>query len=186
MATKRIFRYLKGTIDYGLWYPYEGNFDLKAYTDADWAGNIDDQKSTTGGAFFLGGRLVSWNSKKKSCTSKSTVEAEYVAAYMNCTQAMWMRNILEGLKMQISEPIKILCDNTSAINISKNPVLHTRTKHIELKYHFLREKFQSKGLILEHFPTKEKLADIFTKPLPKTTFEYLRSRLGVVPLHEVS
>ncbi|GLJ12937.1 hypothetical protein SUGI_0200990 [Cryptomeria japonica] len=144
-------RYLKGIVDYGLWYLYGGNFDLKAYIDADWAGNIDDQKSTTSGTFFVGGRLVSWRSKKMSHTSQSTVEGEYVAAYMNCTQAMWMRN-----------------------------------KQIELKYHFLREKVQSKDVILEHVSTKEQLANIFTKSLSKTTFEYLRSQLGIVPLHEVS
>lgn len=158
---------------------------MKVYIDADWAGNVDDQKSTIGGAFFLGRRLVSC-SKKQSCTSQSTTEAEYVAVYMNCTQAIWMRHILEGFNMKISEPINILCDNTSAINISKNPVLHARTKHIELKNHFLREKVQSKDVILEHVSSKEQLADIFTKSLPKTTFECLRSQLGVVPLHEVS
>lgn len=85
IETKRIFRYLKGIVDYRLWYPYGGNFDLKAYTNVDWAGNVDEQKRTIGGAFFLGGRIVSWSSKKKSCTSQSTTEAEYVAAYMNCT-----------------------------------------------------------------------------------------------------
>lgn len=186
MTNKIIFRYLKGTVDYKLWYPYGGIFYLKAYTYSNWARNIDDRKSTIGGALFLGGRLVSWSSKNQSCTSQSTAEAEYVVAYMNCTQAMWMRHILEGLKIEISEPIKILCDNTSVINISKNHVLHARTKHIELKYHFLREKVQSKDVILEHVSTKEQLAYIFTKPLPKTTFEYLRSQLGVVPLHKVS
>lgn len=125
IAMKRIFRYLKGTVDYGLWYPYGGNFDLKLYTDVDWVGNVDDQKSTIDGAFFLGGRLVSWHSKKESCTSQSTAKAEYVVAYMNCTQDIWMRHILEGFKMKISETIKILCDNTSAINNSKNLGLHT-------------------------------------------------------------
>lgn len=83
MATKRIFRYLKGIVDYGLWYPYGVNFDVMAYTDVDWEGNIYDQKITIYGAFFLVGRLVSWSSKKQSCTSQSTVEAEYVATYMN-------------------------------------------------------------------------------------------------------
>lgn len=85
IATKRIFRYLKGTIDYGLWYPYGGNFDLKVYIDADWARNVDERKSINGGAFFLGGRLVSWSSKMQSCTSQSTAEVEYVATYINFT-----------------------------------------------------------------------------------------------------
>ncbi|GLJ42627.1 hypothetical protein SUGI_0883480 [Cryptomeria japonica] len=85
VVVKWILRYLKGTIDYGLWYPYNNYFNLKVFIDADWASNVDDRKSTTGGAFFLGGRLVSWMSKKKSCISQSTTEAEYVAAFMNCT-----------------------------------------------------------------------------------------------------
>lgn len=128
---------------------------MKAYTDVDWAGNVDDRKSTTDGVFFLGGRLVSWSSKKQSCTSQYTIEAKYVVAYMNCTQAIWMRHILEGFKMKISKPIKILCDNTSAISISKNHVLHARTKHIQLKYHFLREKVKRKDVILENVSTKD-------------------------------
>ncbi|GLJ33798.1 hypothetical protein SUGI_0679380 [Cryptomeria japonica] len=104
-------------------------------------GNVDDRKSTTGGAFFLGGRLI-----------------------------------------PVSEPVSIFCDNTSAINISKNPVLHSRTKHFELKYHFLTEKVQNKEIALKHVSSKEQLADIFTKPLPKTTFVHLRGELGVFPL----
>lgn len=97
VSVKRIFGYLKGIVDYGLWYPYRGNFSLKVFTDADCAGNVDDWKSTTGGAFLLGGRLVSWTSKKKTCVSQSTAEAEYVAASMNCTQAIWMRHVWKVL-----------------------------------------------------------------------------------------
>lgn len=180
---KRIFRYLKGIVDYALWYPYKGDFTLDIFTDADWEGNVDDRKSTTGGVFLLGGRLVAWTSKKKTCVSQSTVEAEYVAASMNCTQAIWMRHMLEGFKIDMSEPVTINCDNTSAINISKNPILHARTKHIELKYHFLRERVQDKEVKMEYVKSKDQLADIFTKPLPKATFEFLTSKLGVRPLH---
>ena len=89
MAVKRILRYLRGTKDYGLWYKIERNLDLKLFTDADWAGNIDDRKSTSGGAFFLGKRLVSWTSKKKNCTSQSTAKAEYVAVVVNCSNNCW-------------------------------------------------------------------------------------------------
>lgn len=186
VAVKRILRYLKGTDDYGLWYPYNDDYNLKVYIDANWASNVDDQKSTTGGVFFLGGRLVSWTSKKQSCTSQSTAEAEYVVAFMNCTQAIWMKHVLEGFKVPVSKSVNIFCDNTSAINISKNSVLRATTKHIELKYHFLREKVQNKEVVLQHVSSKEQLADIFTKPLPKTTFTYLRGELGVLPLHEVN
>lgn len=186
VSTKRIFRYLKGIIDYGLWYPYACNFDLKVYTDADWVENFDDRKSTTRGDFFLGRRLVAWRSKKQSCISQSTAEAEYIAAYMNCTQEIWMKHILEGFKLKISELVRIFYDNTSAINISNNLMLHARTKHIELKYHFLREKVQSKDVSLDHVSTKKQLVDIFTKSLPKATFKYLRGKLRVAPIHEVN
>lgn len=97
-----------------------------------------------------------------------------------------MKHILNGFKFPVSELVSIFCDNTSAINISKNPVLHSRTKNFELKYHFLREKVQNKEIVLEHVSSKEQLGDIFTKPLPKDTFMYLRGELGVLPLQEVN
>lgn len=114
------------------------------------------------------------------------MEVEYVAAFMNCTQTIWMKHVLNGFRILVSESVSIFYDNTSAINISKNPILHSRTKHFELKYHFLREKVQNKEIALEHVSSKEKLADIFTKPLPKTTFVHLRGELGVLPLQEVN
>lgn len=97
-----------------------------------------------------------------------------------------MKHVLNGFKVPVSKSVSIFCDNTSAINISKNPILHARTKHFELKYHFLREKVQNKEVVLEHVSSKEQLADIFTKPLPKASFTYLRGELGVLPLQEVN
>ena len=91
MTIKRILRYLKGTEDYGLWYKLGGNMDLKVFTDADWVGNIDDIKITSGGAFFLGKRLVSWTCKKKNCTSQSTVKVEYVVVVVNCSNIVWFK-----------------------------------------------------------------------------------------------
>ena len=184
MAIKRILRYLKGTEDYELWYKIGGNLDLKVFTDVDWAGNIDDRKSTSGGAFFLGKRLVSWTSKKKNCTSQSIAEVEYVAAAVNCSNIVWFKQLLEGMKVEIKEPIVMFCVNTSAINISNNPVMHSRTKHIAIKYHFVKELVQDKEFRLEYVHTKEQIADIFTKPLPKDAFLYLRGKLGVIPLYE--
>ena len=141
MAVKRILRYLRGIEDYGLWYKFGGNLDLKVFTDADWAGNIDDRKSTSGGAFFLGKRLVSWTSKKKNCISQSRAKVEYVVVAMNCSNIVWFKQLLEGMKVEIKEPIVMFCDNTSAINISKSPMMHSKTKHIATKYHFVRELF---------------------------------------------
>ena len=130
---------MKGTEDYGLWYKLGGNLNLKVFTDADWIVNIDDRKSTSGGAFFLGKILVSWTNKKKNYTSQSTVEVEYVAATVNYSNIVWFKQLLEGMKVEIKEPIVMFCDNTSEINILKNPVMHSKTKHIAIKYHFVRE-----------------------------------------------
>eukprot|EP00253_Pinus_taeda_P033415 PITA_33415 len=149
-AVKRIFKYLQGTQNYGLWYPRDTDLTLHAYTDADWAGSVDDRKSTSG------------------------AEAEYVAATSCCTQLLWMMQTLQDFQITCTPPISILYDNTSAINISKNPVMHSKTKHIPIKYHFLREQVLEQKVKLEYVPSKEQVADILTKPLPRETFEYLR------------
>jgi len=155
LAVKIIFRYLKGTAEYGLWYPSGRQLDLCAFTDVDWAGCIDDRKSTSGAAFFLGGCLVSWSSKKQSAISLSTVETEYIAA-ANCgAWVVWMKQMLEEIRIHYDESIPIFCDNTSAISISKNLVMHSKTKHIPIKYHFLRDQVMSKIVKLEYVGTKD-------------------------------
>eukprot|EP00253_Pinus_taeda_P008929 PITA_08929 len=180
-AVKRIFKYLQGTQDFGLWYPKDTYFTLHAYTDVDWGGSVDDRKSTSGGAFYMGSRLVSWFNKKQSSIALSTTEAKYVAVASCCTQLLWMMQTLQDIQITCTPPISILCDNTSPISILKNPVMHSKTKHIPIKYHFLREKVLEQKVKLEYVPSKEQVVDIFTKPLPRETFEYLRQKLGVVP-----
>ena len=182
MVVKRIMRYLKGTDDFGLYYKRSEKFELNAYTDADWGGNIDDRKNTSGGALFLGKRLVTWTSRKKSCTSQSTAKAEYVAAAISCTNIVWIKHLLKGMKEEIIEPVTLYCDNTSAINISRNPVMHAKTKHIAIKYHYVRELVEDKQVKMEYINSKVKIDDIFSKPLPKDSFEYLRGKLGGRPL----
>ena len=182
LAVKRIFRYLQGTVQYGLWYPKGKRFIFTAYTDADWISSVDDRKSTSGGAFYLGKNLVAWLSKKQTSISLSTTEAEYIVAATCCIQVMWMKKTLQDMKVSIDEPISIKCDNKSAISISKNYVLHSKTKHIPIKYHFLREKVAQKVVKLEYVPKKEQTIDIFTKPLAREPFKYLREKLGVVSL----
>ncbi|KAJ9564153.1 hypothetical protein OSB04_000119 [Centaurea solstitialis] len=178
-AVKRIFRYLKGTPNLGLWYSKDSGFDLTAYSDSDFAGCKIDRKSTTGGCHLLGGKLVSWTSKKQNSVSTSTAEAEYVAAGICCAQVLWLRNQLQVYDIQLSK-IPIYYDNTSAIAIANNPVLHSKTKHIEVRYHFIRDHVMNGDIELHFVPTEYQLADLFTKPLDVTRFNMLISELGML------
>eukprot|EP00253_Pinus_taeda_P028821 PITA_28821 len=146
----------------------------------DWAGSVDDRKITSGGAFFMGSKLVSWFSKKQISIALSTAEAEYVAAASCCTQLLWMMQTLQDFQITCTPPISILYDNTSATSIPKNPVMHSKTKHIPIKYHFIWEQVLEQKEKLEYVPSKEQVVDILTKSLPRETFEYLRQKLGVV------
>jgi hypothetical protein len=128
---------------------------MVAYTDVDWVGSIDDRKSTSGVALYLGKCLVAWASKKQSSVSLSTTEAKYIAAAACCTQDIWMKQTLEDIQVKHNEPIPILYENTSAINICKNPVMHSKTKHIPIKFHFLRKQVTEKNIKLEYVETKE-------------------------------
>jgi hypothetical protein len=129
---------------YGLWYPINHHFQLTSYSDAIWENFIDERKITSVGAFFLGDSLVTWLSKKQGSISLSTTEAEYIAVATYCTQVLWMIQTLADLEVKYAAPIPIHCDNTSAINVSKNPVFHPKTKNIPIKYHFLREQVTNK------------------------------------------
>jgi len=178
-ATKRILRYLKHTQDFCLWYPKECNFDLIGYTDADYAGFLVDRKSTSGMAHFLGPCLVSWATKKQHSVALSTAEAEYVAAASCCAQILWIKQQLKDFHVDM-DAVPIFCDNTSAINISKNPCQHKRTKHIDIRHHFLRDNVE-KGLITMNFcPTDKQIADIFNKALPRESFHKNRLELGIL------
>ena len=128
----------------------------------------------------MGESLVSWISKKQTSISLSTIEVEYIAATECCTQVEWMKQTLQDIKVVFEEPTIIHCDNTSAISLSKNPVHHSKLKHIPIKFHYLREQAPNKNIKLEYVSTQEQVADMFTKHLSKDVFEYLRQRLGVV------
>jgi len=142
-AAKRIIKYVKGTIEYGLSYTNHTNENLAGYCDADWSGCIDDRRNTLGGCFFLGNNLIAWHNKKQNCVSLSSTQAEYIAISSCCTQLLWMKQMLGDYGIN-SEILLIHCDNTGAIDITKNPVHHTRTKHIEIRYHFIRELVEGK------------------------------------------
>ncbi|OMO54668.1 Zinc finger, CCHC-type [Corchorus capsularis] len=179
VAAKRILRYLKGTFDYGVLFKSVENVELHCYIDSDWGGSVDDAKSTSGYVFSLGSGVFNWLSKKQEVVAQSTAEAEYVAASCAVNQAIWIMKILTDLHQTSSKPVKIFCDNQSAIAIAKNPVQHGRTKHFKIKFHFIREAQENGEVELIHCRTEEQIADILTKPLPNNRFEDLREKLGV-------
>ncbi|GJU12198.1 retrovirus-related pol polyprotein from transposon TNT 1-94 [Tanacetum coccineum] len=178
-AVKWIFWYLKNTINMGLWYPKDIGFELTAFSDSDHSGCLDSRKITSGGIQFLGGdKLVRWSSKKQDCTSMSTAEAEYVSLSACCAQVLWLRTQLTDYGFYF-EKIPIYCDSKVAIAISCNLIQHSRTKHIDVRYHFIKEQVE-KGIVELFFVgTEYQLADLFTKALSEDSFKYLIRRLGM-------
>ena len=179
--TKRVLRYLKGTIDHGLYFT-KGSLNLSAYCDSDWAGDPVDRRSTTGYGIFLGPSLVSWCAKKQHVVSRSSTEAEYRALAMVVAELYWIRMLLKDLRMPLLSPPTVWCDNQSAIALAANPVYHARTKHIEVDYHFIREKVINKDIAIQYIPTLDQIADIFTKGLTSSRFQFLRNKLMVCEL----
>lgn len=178
-AAKRIVRYIKGTTNYGIRYTYCQNFKLLGYSDSDWAGSVDDMRSTTGFCFSFGSGVFSWCSKKQDVIAQSTAEAEYAAATAAVNQAIWIRKLLADLHMKQNEPTQIHVDNQAAISISNNPVFHGRTKHFKIKLYFLREVQKEGEIILHYCRTEDQTADVLTKALSKARFEVLRNKLGL-------
>ena len=178
-AVKRILRYLRGTPSLGLYYPKCSGFDLKGYSDSDYAGCNMDRKSTSGACQILGNKLVCWSAKKQQSVAMSSAEAEYVAAAGCCASILWMKSQLSDYDIHY-KMVPIFCDNTSAIAISNNPVLHSRTKHIDIRYHFIRDHILKGDIELHFIPTEYQLADIFTKPLDEPTFSRLKAKLGML------
>jgi hypothetical protein len=179
VAVKRILRYLVSTPCFGIWYPKGSTFDLIGYSDFNYAGCKVDRKSTSGTCQFLGRSLVSWSSKKQTSVALSTADAEYVAVGQCCAQLLWMRQTLRDFGYNLSK-VPLLRDNESAIRMADNPVEHSRTKHIDIQHHFLRDHHQKGDIEVYHVSTENQLADIFTKPLDEKTFCRLRSELNVL------
>nr|GEX71284.1 retrovirus-related Pol polyprotein from transposon TNT 1-94 [Tanacetum cinerariifolium] len=179
LAIKRIFRYLKGTINLGLWYPKHFGFDLTGYSDADHAGCHLDQESASGSDQFLGDKLVCWSSKKQNCVSISTAKSEYVAVSSCSAQVLWMRTQLTDYGF-FYDKVPIYCDSKSAIAISCNPVHHTRTKHIDVRYHFIKDHVEKGTIELYFVGTEYQLTDLFTKSLSDARFKFLVEKLGMM------
>jgi hypothetical protein len=184
LAAKRILRYLQGTQNFGIYYTKGEKSDLIGFTDSDYAGDQDDRKSTSGYVFMLGNGAVSWSSKKQPIVTLSTTEAEFVAATTCACQAIWLRKILEELQFKQIGCTTIFCDNSSTIKLSKNPVLHGRSKHIDVKFYFLRDLCKDGTIDLVYCKSEDQIADIFTKALKRELFIKLRELLGVCKLNQ--
>jgi hypothetical protein len=183
-AVKHILRYVAGTPDHGLFYRRKegesGNIRLVGFSDSDFAGDVDDRKSTTGVLYCLGDSPITWHSTKQKVVALSSCEAEYIAAGSGACQGVWLARLLKELTNSESVAPVLKVDNKSAIDLSKNPVHHDRSKHIEVKYHYIRECVEDGKIVLEQISTKDQLADIMTKSLGRVLFQELRDRVGVV------
>ncbi|CAH9073113.1 unnamed protein product [Cuscuta europaea] len=174
-------RYLQGTLDHGLWLrPTTRATCVVAYSDADWAGCPDTSRSTTGFAVFLGPNLVSWKSKKQPTVSKSSTEAEYRGVAYTIQDTLHIRSVLFELGFPVTTPIQLFCDNISGSYLTANLVQHARRKHIQIDYHFVRERVAHGDLIVKYIPTQLQLADIFTKSLSSQQFHFLKDNMHVV------
>ncbi|GKA86606.1 ribonuclease H-like domain-containing protein [Tanacetum coccineum] len=173
------YRGMIGTTHLGLWYPKGTGIETVVYANSDHAGDYVDRKSTSGICTFVGCCLTSWFSKKQTALAISTTEAEYVSAEKACQQALWMKQALIDYDIRLDD-VPIMCDNKGAIDLSKNPVQHSRTKHIKIRHHFLRDNVQKGHISIEKVTFIDNIADILTKPLKRESFNYLRLGLGMM------
>jgi len=183
-AVKRVLRYVAGTLDYGCHYTRKKDARLVGFSDSDLAGDIDTRKSTTGVVFFLGNNIITWQSQKQKVVALSSCEAEYIAGTTAACQGVWLARLLGELKGKQEGAIKINIDNESAIQLSKNPVFHDRSKHIDVRFHFIRECVEEGRVCVASIGTTEQLADIMTKALARERFCELRTKLGLVKLKQ--
>lgn len=181
LQVKRILRYIKHTLTYGLSFTRCSTpFHLQAFCDSDWAGS-NDRKSTGGYAIYMGNNLISWTSKKQRTVARSSTEAEYKCLADTAAELTWLQSLFSELGLYLKDPPILWCDNLGATYLVANPIFHARTKHIEVDYHFVREKVANKDLTVQFISTQDQIADIFTKPLTTNRFEILRSKLTVSP-----
>jgi len=178
-AVKRILRYLNGTLTFGVYLKCPTNLNITGFSDADWASDIDDIRSTTGYCVFLGGNLISWQSKKQQVISRSSSEAEYRGLAALVADVSWIQSLLTELQLSSCVPV-VYCDNLSTVQLSHNPILHSRTKHMELDIFFVRDKVLQKQLQVHHIPSLDQPVDLLTKALSFPRFDLLRSKLSVI------
>jgi histone deacetylase 1/2 len=178
-AVKRILRYLRGTISLGLSLIRSSSILVSAFSDADWAGCPDDRRSTGGFAVFLDPNLVSWSARKQATVSRSSTDAEYKALANATAEVIWIQTLLAELGVPQPRPTVLWCDNLGATYLSANPVFHARTKHIEVDYHFIRERVAKKLLDIRFIPSGDQVDDGFTKALATRQLEVFRRNLNL-------
>jgi hypothetical protein len=176
-AALRILKYLVTTKSKGLFYPQGRKPTVKIYVDSDWAENVDDRKSIGGWACYFADCLISWSSRRQNIVAKSSCEAEYIAAGDAVGEALWLQQLLSELRIEIEGQVTIFIDNKSAMALAENPIDHKRTKHIHLRYHFIRDHVLKGDIILVYIPTNENIADLFTKATSFAIFQRLVSNL---------
>lgn len=198
MAVKRVLRYVAGTCEHGIHYKKSregqaqlvgfsegGRAQLVGFSDADLAGDVDTRRSTSGVIFYLGDNPITWQSSKQKVVALSSCEAEYIAAATATCQALWLARLVTDMAgVQPGTP-ELKVDNQATIALSKNPVFHDRSKHIDTKFHFIRECVDQGRIILQHTSTETQLADILTKPIGKTRFHKLCSLIGIQQVGEI-
>jgi hypothetical protein len=185
-ALKQILRYVKGTVSLGcIFRAGTGSEVVTGYSDSDVAGDLDDRKSTSGQVFLLGSSAITWASQKQKSVALSSCEAEYMAASNAACQAVWLSRLLGEITGEEPKKMKLMVDNISAIALCKNPVHHDRTKHIDTRFHFVRQHIEEGRVHVDYVRTGEQLADIFTKSLGRARFSELRQTLGVVRVMKV-
>jgi hypothetical protein len=179
----QILGYLKSCHGKGVLFNKNGHIKIEVYTDADWAGCLDDRKSTSGYCSFVGGNLVFWRSKKQNVVARSTAEAEYRAMTQGVSEELWLCKLLQELRLLEDKPIMLYCDNKAAINIANNSVQHDRTKHVEIDRYFIKDKINEGIVCMFFIGTKEQIADVFTKWLNIIDFSNVIDKMSVINIY---
>ena len=185
-ALKRILRYLKNTIQYGLHLTCSSTLNLVGFCDVDWASSPNDRRFTSGYCVYLGNNLVSWCSKKQHIVSRSSIEVEYKSLARLIDEITWLIALLSELRITLPRTSIVWCDNLSTVLLFENPVLHARTKHIELDLYFVHEKVIQKLIDVRHVPSSYQTTYLFTKAIPNSKFPLIRSKLRVLDLSTLS